>query len=347
MSVQAEIRPQMGRAASNLALVSSSLAATRQGMNAPANDAVTTLTKTSPLDELNSRLTVVRDRVRGVALGHHTGFYLFGRAGTSKTHTVKKTLDGLETNYEYIDGHLTPMGLFDLLDTYPHRTIVLDDVSQIFADKKALQILLAALGNQPDNRHTRIIKYRRQGHDKTIRFTGGIIAISNLELHSQPLLEALKSRVHYLKYSPTDEQIAALMMEVAKKGWPAENPKLKPAECVDVATFLIAESQRMNIRLDMRMLVDKAFPDFLQHREGDTEAHWKDLIRTSLEEQMVELVHTKAEAHTRQQCKEDEQEIVRDIQAGFVDRDEQIAEWVARTGKSERAFYRRLKELDA
>lgn len=301
----------------------------------------------SPLDELNSRILVVRDRVRGVALGHHTGFYLFGRAGTSKTYTVKKTLDELEVKYEYLDGHLTPMGMFDLLATYHDRVIVLDDVSQIFADKKAIQILLAALGNQPDDRHTRIVKYRRQGHDQTVRFTGGIIAISNLELHSQPLLEALKSRVHYLKYSPTDEQIAALMMEVAKKGWPSDDQKLTTDECREVATFLIAESQRINVRLDMRMLVDKAFPDFLQHRDGDCEAHWKDLIRTSLEEQMVELTHTKAEESSRQACKEQEQEIVREIMATLSDRHQQLAEWTARTGKSERAFYRRLKEATA
>lgn len=303
--------------------------------------------QTQPLDDLNSRLTVVRDRVRGVALGHHTGFYLFGRAGTSKTYTVKKTLDEIESKYEYLDGHLTPMGLFDLLATYHDRVIVLDDVSQIFADKKALQILLAALGNQPDDRHTRIVKYRRQGRDQTVRFTGGIIAISNLELHSQPLLEALKSRVHYLKYSPTDEQIAALMMEVAKKGWPSDDQKLTANECREVATFLIAESQRINTRLDMRMLVDKAFPDFLQYRNGDCEAHWKDLIRTSLEEQMVELTHTKAAASSRQADKEQEHDAIREIMATFSDRLEQLAEWTTRTGKSERAFYRRLKEIDS
>lgn len=300
----------------------------------------------SSLDELNSRLTVVRDRVRGVAFGHHTGFYLCGRPGTSKTYTVRTTLDDLNVKYEYLDGHLTPMGLFDLLATFHDRVIVLDDVSQIFADKKALQILLAALGNQPDDRHSRIVKYRRQGLDQTIHFTGGIIAISNLELHSQPLLEALKSRVHYLKYAPTDDQIASLMFEIARKGWPRETSTLTSDECLEVAEYLILESQRLNVRLDMRMLVDKAFPDYLQHREGDCESHWKDLIMTSLEEQMVELIHTKAEAHSRQARKEDEHDMIREIMAEYDERDRQLAEWSARTGKSERAFYRRLKELD-
>jgi len=298
-----------------------------------------------PLVDLNSRLTVIRDRVRGVALGHHTGFYLFGRPGTSKTYTVKTTLDELGVKYVYVDGHLTAMGLFELLEEQPDRIIVLDDVSQLFTDKKALQILLAALGNQPDDRHTRIIKYRRQGKDRTIRFSGGIIAISNLELHSQPLLEAVKSRVHYLKYSPTDEQLAALMMEVARHGWPITSPKLTPGECLEVAVFLIGECQRLGVRLDMRLLVDKAFPDYLQHREGDTEAHWKDLVLTTLEEQLIDLTHTKAEAPSRHAQKEIEHEIIRQLIDEFSDREEQVAAWIERTGKSERAFYRRLKEV--
>ena len=64
----------------------------------------------------------------------------------------------------------------------------------------------------------RLVQYRRQDRVETVRFTGGIIIISNMELHGGPLLEALKSRVHYLRYVPTDEQIAALMLEIASQG---------------------------------------------------------------------------------------------------------------------------------
>lgn len=44
-----------------------------------------------------------------------------------------------------------------------------------------------------------------------MRFTGGIICVSNLKLHTAPLLQALKSRVHYLGIDPTDEEMAALI----------------------------------------------------------------------------------------------------------------------------------------
>ncbi len=102
------------------------------------------------LSELYASLKVMRDRIRGVAQGYHAGFYLFGRPGTSKTYTVKKTLDELGVKYEYFNGHLTAIGLLDLLEEFPDSIIILDDVSEIFGDRKALQMFLAALGNQPE-----------------------------------------------------------------------------------------------------------------------------------------------------------------------------------------------------
>lgn len=298
------------------------------------------------LQQLERRQAVIRDRVRGVALGHTTGFYLFGRPGTSKTYTVRKTLDALGTPYHYHDGHLTPMGLFDLLDEQYDRVTVLDDVSAIFQQPVALQLLLAALGNQPNHSGERIVRYRRQGHEHTIHFTGGIIAISNLELHSAPVLEALKSRVHYLNYSPSDEQIGAMMLHVSSLGWPAAIPAMSPEECAEVATYLIAESRRLDVRLDMRLLVDKAFPDYLQWRMGQTEVHWKDLVTTTLEERLVDLVHTQpAAAPSRRQRKEAEHELVKEILAQHSTAKDRLAAWQEKTSRSERAFYRRLGEL--
>jgi hypothetical protein len=297
----------------------------------------------TPLQELQQRLAVVRDRVRGVARGHYPGFYLFGPAGTGKTYTVRMTLDELNIPYQYHLGHLTPMGLFDLLAQYHDRIIVLDDVAEILANRIALQILLAALGNQPDATGVRLVKYRRQGRDETVRFTGGIIIISNLELHSAPLLEALKSRVHYLRHDPSDEQIAALMREIASKG--RAKPKLSPEECREVAEFVIAESRRVGCRLDIRLLVDKSLPDYAQYRNHNTETHWKDLILATLEQQVMALKYTRGPAATRTAVKADEHQIVRDIVATCSTTHERLAAWREQTQKSERAFYRRLKEI--
>lgn len=116
-------------------------------------------------------------------------------------------------------------------------------------------------------------------------------------------------------------------------------------ECQDVATFLIEESHRSSVRLDMRHLVDKAFSDFIQHRNGDSESHWKDLIRSTLQEQVVELKHTPTAPIGRRVQKVSEHEIIRQIKAEFKSVKDQKAEWIERTGKTERAFYRRLQEM--
>jgi len=246
-----------------------------------------------------------------------------------------------QSDYE----HLTPMGLFELLEEHPDCIIVLDDVAEILNQRIAVQILLAALGSQPGETGVRIVKYRRQGLDVTVPFTGGITLISNLELHPAPLLNALKSRIHYLKYNPGDAQISALMRDIASRGWPAGSPTITPIECMYIADFLIEESQKRGYRLDLRLLVDKAFPDYLQHRDGQTETHWKDLVRATLDEQLIFLQHTQAGPKTRQATKETEHEIVRKLVAEHAARHDRIDAWMKLTGKSERAYYRRAKEL--
>ena len=49
-----------------------------------------------------------------------------------------------------------------------------------------------------------MVNYRRQGREERAVFRGGIVCISNLELHDDDLLGAFKSRVHTLNYDPTD-----------------------------------------------------------------------------------------------------------------------------------------------
>ena len=294
------------------------------------------------LEELNRRLDVVRSRVSSVARRYANGFYLFGRAGTSKTYTVRMTLDGLNKPYHYHSGHLTPMGLFELVEQQHDRTIVLDDVSELLGQKIALQILLAALGNQPTDTGVRIVKYRRMGRDQTVQFVGGIILISNLEIHSAPLLDALRSRLHYLKYDPSDEQIEALMRDVAAKGWSQGRLTMTADESLEVCEFLIGESKRLGVRLDMRLLVNKAFPDFVLHRRGHAKVHWRDLVITTLEAQLVELKHT---PKTRKDTKDEEHRLIQEIVAQFSDPKDQLAAWQEKTGKSYRALRRRVAEI--
>ena len=96
----------------------------------------------------------------------------------------------------------------------------------------------------------------------------------------------------------------------------------------------------------MRLLVDKAFPDYLQWRAGDTEVHWKDLVKATMEERLGELQYTTVESLTRHGQKQAEHQVVRQITETYRTAADCVAEWKARTGKSERAFVKVQSELD-
>jgi hypothetical protein len=69
------------------------------------------------------------------------------------------------------------------------------------------------------------------------------------------------------------------------------------------------------------------------------------LVIATLEEQLVALTHTAPAHGSREQQKAEECRIAQEILATFFTPKEQVVAWRDRTGKSERAFYRRCREL--
>jgi DNA-binding transcriptional ArsR family regulator len=293
-------------------------------------------------DALMSQIKTIKDRIRGVVHRKANGLYLYGRPGTSKTFTVCTTLDTLGESYAHSNGHLTPMGLFDLIAENHSRTIVLDDVASIFSQPTALQLLLAALGNPHNRSGIRNVRYKTAKGDQVIPFTGGIVAVSNLPLagHGHEVLAALSDRVYVIAFEPPDEQICALIERLAEHGVqdvPADKAKR-------VCRFLISECKRLGIRPSVRLFVDKAIPDFQLFAAGQTETHWRDLIRSNLQQQLVELEFPTNDLSRTEQI-EAERRIALDVFLNFETLQERITAWKERTGKSQPAFYRRLKEL--
>jgi hypothetical protein len=300
------------------------------------------------LAELKARQAIVRDLVRGVARQYATGLYLFGRPGTAKTHTVRALLEKeICEPYTYQRGHLTPMGLFELLAEHPDEVIVLDDLAAVLDSDIALQILLSALEHPApgDRTRSRIVRYRRQGRQERVVFRGGIICISNRELHDDELLGAFKSRVHTLDYNPSDAQLGALMLGLAELGWPhSGEPEISPAEARSVAHFVLGEMLRLGCRFDLRLFVNKALPDYQQWKDDETESDWRDLVTASIEEHLVAVRHAN-ERPSRAARKQDEHALLREIMREYENRADRVRAWTERTGKSARAFYRRIGEM--
>jgi phage N-6-adenine-methyltransferase len=290
------------------------------------------------------QVKIVKDRVRGVVHRKCNGLYLYGRPGTSKTYTVCTTLDRLGVNYAYSNGHLTPIGLFDLILENRDRVIVLDDVSAIFNQPIALQILLGALGNRHDDTGVRNVRYKTARGDEVVAFSGGIIGISNLRIsgHKNEVIRALNDRVFSINYDPSDNQIVALMLALARRGIRG----IPSQECLTVCNFLLNEMRSRDIRPSTRLFVDKAMRDYELWKMQATETHWKDLIVSNLQEQVVELQHPTSDLGRTEQIEADRR-IAADIFLNFDARNERIEAWKQRTNKSQPAFYRRLKEARA
>ena len=292
--------------------------------------------------ELLRQITIIKDRVRGVVHLKSNGMYLHGRPGTSKTFIIRSTLDMLGVSYTTDIGHLTPIGLFDLIGENQNHSIVLDDVSAIFNHPIALQILLAALGNRHDGSGTRIITHKTAKGTRKVEFSGGIFFLSNLALdgHNKETLAALRDRINVIHFNPSDDQIKALIFKLADDGVDGTNP----TDARMVATFLLEQCDSHKIQPSVRMFVDKAIKDFQLWKSEDCEAHWRDLVSSNIQQTLVEL-HNDVRDLGRADKIEAERRIALDVWLRFSSTVERVAEWEIRTGKKQAAFYRRLTEL--
>ncbi len=301
------------------------------------------MTTLSPLESLHRQQSLIKDRIRAVVHREANGVYLHGRPGSSKTYLVQNTLESRGERYTYSNGHLTPVGLFDLIEENPQSVIVLDDVSAIFEQPKALQILLAALGTPHDGSRIRTVRYKTATVDKVAHFEGSIIAISNLQLagHANAVLEALQDRVHVMAFEPTDAEVEAGIYEIA-----GTSPRgVTVREAAEVADFLLEQCREMGLRPSVRLFMDKALPDYRLWRAGNTESDWHDLVRSSVR-QMVIPQQRGLRDLTRKDQIASERNIVRDICATFSSRKDRLKAWRTKTRKGQSAFYRRVKELE-
>ncbi len=279
------------------------------------------------LDALNQKLAIVRDRTRGVVKGYSTGFHLYGEGGTSKTFTVRQTLDDLRKPYKVTNSRMTGRGLFDLLNDFPDVVHVLDDVETLFADKLSHGVLRSALWGQPNEPRSIVWQTGKDGRRETV-FTGGIVLIANCPLENVPALRALKTRIASVHYAPTNQELAALMRDIASKGY----GKLDSGKCLEVANEILQRSTKLERNLDLRLLVN-SLQDRLQFEDGQAEAHWTDLLESRLQERVVKpkLALSKVEK---------EQAIIQAI--AHLPREERQRQWEEQTGKSQATLYRWL-----
>ena len=236
------------------------------------------------LQAYESKLQLVRDYVRGVALGFSNGFFLFGTGGIAKSYTVLGELQRLSVDFKLFNSRMSGRGLFDALGEYPNAVHVLEDMERIVKDKDGQGIIRSACWGQKgdDGRQKRTITWATARGVESIVFQGGLIMLSNRPLDDLPELKAIKTRISHLHLEVPDQEIAAQMRRLAKQGYRHGEQEMTPDECETICDFVVLESQSKLCHLDMRLL-DNAFRDYLQWREGHSATHWQTLVATRLD----------------------------------------------------------------
>lgn len=290
------------------------------------------------LESLEHKLQVIRDRVQGVAEGYATGFLLWGEGGTSKSYTVEQTLQHVGAHYRLTNSRVTGKGLYLALKKFPDAVHVVEDAETMFRDKNAHGVLRSALWGQAgaDGRPERVVCWQTGKEQDEFVFTGGVILVANRGLDDIPELRAVKTRITCMQYLATNEEVAALMRSIARKGHQHGPHSLPPDKCLEVAEAIVERSARLTKSLDLRLLVN-TFNDRLQFENGASVTHWQDLLDSRMKERVV------PPSGVRAVQKNKELELLRRIAA--MPAPERLEAWTRETGKSQAALYRRLGEL--
>jgi hypothetical protein len=291
------------------------------------------------LRELEPKHVLIRDRVRGVVKHLHTGFYLWGEGGTSKSYTVLDELQKLKADYVVHNSRMTGRGLVDRLEGLPSSVHVIEDCESIFDDKRAWGVLRSALWSQSRERPMRReITWTAFKVNIRFMFLGGVILIANRGLEAIPELSALATRITPLQLVVTFNEVAALMRSVALQGFTYGMDYVSPHECLEVAEFIIDRMRSLDRPLDMRVYVN-GVKDYLQCKTGHSATDWKDLIETRLHRTTV-LRERRADVIGRDAA------TALELSKMGVSAAERMRLWKQRTGKSERAYWRRLRGLE-
>ena len=202
---------------------------------------------------INERFDFVGKIVKMVAAKTTASAIISGQGGLGKTYSVIKALEdaGMKNitdlasfevgtlidtkrSYRVVKGYSTAKGLFRTLQESNGCTIVFDDCDSILRDPVALNLLKGALDSYGERYISWNADIRDDDLDKTFKFTGQVIFITNVS--SEKLDQAVKSRAMVVDLSMTRDEMLERMRTIAQS---AEFlPEIDTASKRDSVNFL-------------------------------------------------------------------------------------------------------------
>ena len=101
------------------------------------------------------------------------------------------------------------------------------------------------------------------------------------------------------------------MRQITLDGYPKGSNLLEPAQCLEVAEFIISESAKISRRLDLRLLVN-SLEDRLQTEDFEAGCTWEDLVASRIRER-ASITEPVQSFQTRAQRKAQQLQIAREI----------------------------------
>jgi hypothetical protein len=160
-----------------------------------------------------------------------------GKTGVGKSHIYEEIFGNLgwerDKDYALLKGHISPLGLYQLLYDFNGKIIVIDDTDTAFESGIANKMMLAA----SDTKKNRIISWNTTSdalgeYPQSFTFTGRFLVLSNKNVENAPPALIGRARLANLHLTP-DEVVVLCRILAPKMG------AMLPAEDVNECLLLL------------------------------------------------------------------------------------------------------------
>lgn len=287
-------------------------------------------TPTTRLEQLQELLA---HHVRIVAQKMSNGLFVYGsKGGLGKTKTILRTLCEEGVQPVILNGHCTPMALYEALYRNADKVVILDDADSLYRSLPALGILRSALWGETNAK--RLVTYNSTQSElpQSFHFSGQIVFVANIIPRNNAAFEAVLSRVDVFELSATNDDVLQLMRKLAVEGF----EDLTATECLAVVDFIaeFASTRDLSLRL-----LEPSYRKVIYAKDANID--WRELVRTQLEQIGRDDTPSPVEGRAfEQSCME---EAVKANPSSVKDQEEM---WCKATGKSRASFFRLKQKFE-
>jgi hypothetical protein len=261
------------------------------------------------------------------------GLAVYGsRGGLGKTKVVLEALGEEGVKPLVLNGHITPLSLYANLYEHPQSVVFLDDCDSLFRNLPALGILRSALWGETHDKRLVTYNSSQLKIPSSFCFEGRIVFAINTLPTKNHAFNAVLSRIDQFELNATNEEVLAMMRQLAAKGF---EDMLSADECQEVVDFVAEFSATRELSL---RLLEPSFRKVIYARAEGVD--WRQLVAS----QLHQIGHTAAPkvSDSRSYDMECLRQVVEEHPDSVTD---QETAWRLLTRRSRATFYRMKKTL--